>query len=220
MPLPTPIKLGLSMRYLGYHAAGLAPSGRRPERRVQAQPLRARRANGGGGEARHGVPGRRHRHPRQGRAAGRAVPLGAERRAGAASPCCPRWPRSPAASAWSPPRPPPTTSRSTSPANTPRSTTSAAAGPAGTSSPPGRTPRRATSTATPTSTTRPATSGRPSSWRWSRGCGIAGKATPWCTTRRPACSSMRPSCMRSITGASTSRCAGRSASSARRRAGR
>ena len=73
------------------------------------------------------------------------------------------------ASASSPRRPPPTTSPTTSPANAPRSTRSAAAAPAGTSSPPGPSRRRGTSTATSTWTTRRATTARRSSSRWSEG---------------------------------------------------
>jgi hypothetical protein len=52
------------------------------------------------------------------------------------------------------------------------------------------------------------------------GCGIRGRTTPSCATRRRASGSTTTRCTSSITRASTSTCAGRSTSRARRRAAR
>ena len=83
------------------------------------------------------------------------------------------------------------------PAILPRSTTSAVAASAGTSSPPGRRKPAATSAASVRSATATATSGPRSTWPWSGGSGIAGPTAP-CSTIAPAAATPTPSCVRPI----------------------
>ena len=70
------------------------------------------------------------------------------------------------------------------------------------------------------STTTPAMTGPRNSSMSSPACGTAGKRTPSFTTRRRASSTTRPSCTCSITAESISRSVGRSTRRPRRRAGR
>lgn len=74
------------------------------------------------------------------------------------------------------------------------STTSAAAGPAGTSSPASTPARRATTGSRNTSTTRPATAGPWSSSRSRAACGTRTRTTRSPPTSSGTCSSTRPSC--------------------------
>ena len=114
----------------------------------------------------------------------------------------------------------PTTPRTTSPAGSPRSITSAAAGPAGTSSRPR--PRRPprTSVLTTPPVTGSATSARPSSSTCPSGCGTAGKTAPRSATRPRVSTRTRPGSTRWTSPGSTSGCVGRSTSRARRKDGR
>ena len=213
------LKLGAFMRPVSIHTGGLALSRGLSRRQFQLRASEALRADAGARQVRrllHGRPSGGAQHADGG---AEAQPHGDLLRALHAA--ARRWPAPPSASASSPPPPPPSISPITSRAASPRSTISAAAAPAGTSSPPPTPmPRSISGWRNMSSMTSAIDRAREFYDVVTGPLGQLGRRRLRPRRREPASISTRRSCMCWTTRASICRCAGRSTSRARSRAGR